>query len=610
MRNSGGDRLAETPKYELGLVMAGAISAGAYTAGVVDFLVEALDAFEAAKENGDADCPTHDVTIRVLAGASAGGMTSGIVAAALGGEIAPVRDPSDPEAESNPFYRPWVKQIDIARLLGTNDLAATDSPVVSALDSTPLDAIADAAIRVQPSDARRRYLADRLDVILSVGNMRGVPYSLALAGGSNLGHGMLAHEDVMHFAVSRDPAIRQRAEDQGVRGLDPTDYSQENWRLLRDAALATGAFPVGLSPRVLSRPYGDYSKWKWRIPLSPDDPENRDRRCNDFRTIPPLNAAEVGEGYDYRFLAVDGGVMNNEPLEYARRVLSGLRGDAVDHAEQERNERAPQTARRGVILIDPFPNVATWDPDYEPDPAVPSVVGQLAAAWKQQARFKPDELVLADREDIYSRWMIAPTRRVDGEMQAFPIASGTLGGFGGFLDERFRAHDFQLGRRNCQRFLREHFALPEEVGGNANPNPIMARGYTASAARDRHRVTGDDGATYLPILPLCGIAAEEVPPPRAWPRLAAEDLQRLDGQIRTRGLAVSQATIRQIADGWLKRKVLEAVWRTQESKAYGAVMDWIAGDLARRDQLTEDARAIFAADAKPKRHRDANPPGR
>lgn len=35
--------------FELGLCMAGAVSAGAYTAGVLDLLIEALDAFEAEK---------------------------------------------------------------------------------------------------------------------------------------------------------------------------------------------------------------------------------------------------------------------------------------------------------------------------------------------------------------------------------------------------------------------------------------------------------------------------------------------------------------------------------------------------------------------------------
>jgi hypothetical protein len=33
--------------FEIGLVMAGAVSAGAYTAGVVDFLIQALDQWHA-----------------------------------------------------------------------------------------------------------------------------------------------------------------------------------------------------------------------------------------------------------------------------------------------------------------------------------------------------------------------------------------------------------------------------------------------------------------------------------------------------------------------------------------------------------------------------------
>ena len=59
--------------------------------------------------------------------------------------------------------------------------------------------------------------------------------------------------------------------------------------------------------------------------------------------------------------------------------------------------------------------------------------------------------------------MISPTRRGNGSEAAkqFPIASGVLGGFGGFLDESFRRHDYLLGRRNAQAFLRWNFGLPE-----------------------------------------------------------------------------------------------------------------------------------------------------
>ncbi len=38
--------------FEVGFVMAGAISAGVYSAGVMDFVTEALDAYEIARTTG------------------------------------------------------------------------------------------------------------------------------------------------------------------------------------------------------------------------------------------------------------------------------------------------------------------------------------------------------------------------------------------------------------------------------------------------------------------------------------------------------------------------------------------------------------------------------
>ena len=89
------DGMTEPGTFEIGLVLAGAVFAGAYVGGVVDFLVEALDVWEEAKENkrgsgaskSDWDVPPHDVLLRVISGTSAGGLTAGISAAALGREF-------------------------------------------------------------------------------------------------------------------------------------------------------------------------------------------------------------------------------------------------------------------------------------------------------------------------------------------------------------------------------------------------------------------------------------------------------------------------------------------------------------------------------------------
>ena len=50
--------------FRIGLCMAGAVSAGAYTAGVMDYLLEALEEWE--KRKGQPGVPTHKVAIPVM----------------------------------------------------------------------------------------------------------------------------------------------------------------------------------------------------------------------------------------------------------------------------------------------------------------------------------------------------------------------------------------------------------------------------------------------------------------------------------------------------------------------------------------------------------------
>src|SRR4051794_36715675 len=88
--------------YEIGLAMAGAISAGAYSAGVVDFLFQALDEWELAKRDDPDNVPNHAVCIRAAAGASAGSITAALAAVAVAGGLRP-----DKVAEPNKGVQPY-----------------------------------------------------------------------------------------------------------------------------------------------------------------------------------------------------------------------------------------------------------------------------------------------------------------------------------------------------------------------------------------------------------------------------------------------------------------------------------------------------------------------
>ena len=92
---------------------------------------------------------------------------------------------------------------------------------------------------------------------------------------------------------------------------------------------------------------------------------------------------------------------------------------------------------------------------------------------------------MANDPEVYSRFLIVPRRgfRADGTLEPFTIACGSLGGFGGFLSRKFREHDYQLGRRNCQWFLKQYFALPSEGEGRNK----LFDGWTPEARR-KHRI--------------------------------------------------------------------------------------------------------------------------
>jgi hypothetical protein len=441
--------MASDRTFELGLVMAGAISAGAYTAGVVDFLFEALDAYNEEKRKPGWDGPTHDVRIPIMSGASAGGMTSAISALHAFHDLAHVwPDKPVPPPEQNRLYSSWVSDISLDRLLETTDLNA---PGVQGLKSVlccdVLDQIVAQAFKMS-GDREREWIGrdgdPSLRVRLTLTNLRGAPYSFRLFGSdTDASYGMLNHGDYFDFAVGKTSALAQAAEP-GATPLNVMNLGQEEWDDYRDSALATGAFPVGLAPRLIKRPnttfydqaqsfgYEDATTGKY-CPVQPD-------AC--FKDVSP-----------YAFVSVDGGVIDNAPLELARRYLSG--------SAEVHNERSGDGADKAVLLIAPFPNFAAVPPKDDSDLLV-HVLERLLSALIDQARFKPEELQLAADDTCFSRFMISPTRAGNGTDAAkqFPIASGVLGGFGGFLHESFRRHDYLLGRRNAQAFLRWNFGLP------------------------------------------------------------------------------------------------------------------------------------------------------
>ena len=165
--------------FEIGLVMAGAASAGAYTAGVVDFLLEALQAWEDAEGVRRSERTRPRGPIRVAAGASAGGVVASLLAMLPFTGHFPMRDlagvaaAADAEnATRNLLYKSWVLDIDIRRDVGDRRSRRTRR-VPSLLNGGVLADGADSAIATvraalaSPGAATPpRYLANPLQVYL------------------------------------------------------------------------------------------------------------------------------------------------------------------------------------------------------------------------------------------------------------------------------------------------------------------------------------------------------------------------------------------------------------------------------------------------------------
>lgn len=566
--------------FGIGLVMAGAVSAGSYTAGVVDFLMEALECWERRKRGDDPEAPRHHAEIRVATGASAGSITAAVFSSSLREAAYPV--PGAPKP--SPLYRTWVELVDISGLLDNGDLERNPE-IRSALNSTRLDDISDEVLGQQawsrPAEDWPAYVANPLHLYFTITNLRGVPYSIYFQGEEGSRYGMSLHADYMHFCLGPEGKATDTA-----LPLEAVPGLTGHWRTMKEAALASAAFPVGLAARKLSRTGTlEYDTRLWPIPQSAPAQPGEPCVCQTQEAILPAWPEPWPSGepprtqWSFEFVNVDGGVANNEPFELARRCL------AEDDARLPR--RADQ-ANRAVILVDPFPNEAAVDFGYQAERQLGlfPTLSALMGAVTSQLRFKTEELELAKNPEVFSRFIVAPTRwEGAGEQRRrarYALASGGLGGFGGFLAEAYRDHDYRLGRRNCQQFLRRIFILDED-------NPVFQGAWT-EAQKDKLRLS-IDGQRYLPIIPLFDACAEEMPEP-PWPKGKLRDLSALRKQLSARAEKLVQSFVQTRVDSGWDRFVLRSGWRIFQLRkqlfgkdAVDPVIEAIQADLEKRNLL-------------------------
>ncbi len=492
--------------FELGLCLAGAVSAGAYTAGVMDYLFEALDAWENKKNKAEKNVPSHQVLLKVIGGASAGGMT-GIIASTMVNEIFdPIKhvDQKDLFAQQpgNKLYHSWVDQLQkdmFPMLLDNSDISSQNIP--SLLNSGFIDKIADRAIQVkEASQTSRNYIDENLKFFTTLTNLNGLKYSATQQGNLQSNDYYLSqHNDYACFQLQSKKVKTNDSTfpTETNRGWIPVDYLNGlNVKAVKESAMATGAFPVGLKSRYVSRPADYVNKLEWHEAITEHFP------------VP---------GPNYSTLNVDGGTINNEPFERVKSLLDGI----------NENEEKFSAAS---IMIDPFPSAEQADKMIKDD--ITSSIGATLSAMLGHLRSKPEILDQMYSKAYAGQFQIAPRRSINQKdvEGSKAIACGFLGGFGGFLDKEFRIHDFFLGRANCEWFLRHHFTVPADT-----KNPIFKDGY--EGVNLENYKSSKNGR--LPIIPLFTKAANQMYMPtfasgNNWPSKKEKEITRFKPKIKHR----------------------------------------------------------------------------
>lgn len=517
----------ENKTFHLGLCLAGSVSAGAYTAGVLDYLFETLAKWEERKKQNIPDTPGHDVRISIIGGASGGGMTGILAATTLQDDIEPVPFPKTldevlAERPGNKLYHSWVDMLGsdmFSLMLDTSDIQK--NKILSLLNSDFIDKMADELVRceVKKIKVMPEYIYNPLKMFVTLTNLAGFPYEISYRGNTNLNkYYMAIHNDYACFQMKGDN------KNDGWINLD--FFTGENVESAKEAAMATGAFPVLLKSRIVRRKAKEVNAMKWM----------------DF--VDPVS------GDEYVTQNVDGGLLNNEPFDKVRFVLNEITGQKDPVANND-----PDQFKSTILLVDPFPSEKPSD--FKIDTNLLKTFGYTVDCLIGQGRAKPGDLAKSVNPFLAGQFLIAPSRRVPCEgaqekqiQGERAIASAALNGFGGFINKEFRVHDYFLGRYNCEIMLRDYFVIPESSLGK---NQIFKEGYAGVdkskfcvIKKEKQIVNGKETEVekkYYPIIPVFTERTGKFPIPvfssgTNWPAISAKEVKRFQPLIRKRTQAV------------------------------------------------------------------------
>lgn len=431
---------------KLAVVISGAVSLGSYEAGVTYEVLEAVAQHNIAN-------PDDKIEIDVITGASAGGMTATILAKALLCHGAAMRDPYN-----NPLYKAWVEEVKMLNsgkddpVPGLLEVIDRKDHKYALLNGDALNRIAENILPddisscpkdcplsdAHPAASRDEGGNPQVLVGLAMGNLNGFPLSLKLNQGVSS-----ASTEQFSYSQYKDRFVlrmaRPQADPTSVRLEEWEEYqgntqdkrrwaarqgtmSTMSWSQLREITLSSGAFPFAFGTRQIER-HSDQSPYPRGLYSSRDSDQKLAAFPND------------SDPFAGKYVYTDGGVFENEPVGLAMALIESLYGgeSAVNDPDRYFLFIAPGARKADN---DPFRTIKMSSSEARPDHL--SVAKALIAAIMGQSRFQ--EWI---KESAQPK-VLAITSK-DNE-----LLGDVFSAFAGFLEEKFRAYDYNIGRQTAQ----------------------------------------------------------------------------------------------------------------------------------------------------------------
>jgi len=467
---------------KLAITIAGAVSLGSYEAGV---LFEVLDAIRQHNDN-PATSPDDKVVIDVITGASAGGMTAVILAQKLLYSAQEFQGAYD-----NPLYNTWVKRISLSGLQSPEE---NESALQSLFSSNLIDAISRELVQQRytsspmPPATPHSAVRDRLRVGLALTNLNGVAY----------GYPVTPVGKFVYIDYS----------DQLTREVVATTCDKEDfWEPLRRSAVACGAFPIAFRTQDLQRSAkaepDDYTSEN--LEPWPGDPTTFTYSDGGILQNQPLGMAKNlvdlidchkdQEGRFYLFVSPHAKdpeandsfhAANADYIHLVRRLIetvvgqSGFRDwitakgvnqrialldaraaglkDAILHKKID----VAALAKTSQSILDLFfPNGKHLSPGATKSESLADAQGRVAQQYKQEmAALASDSVQAIAFRDAVLAFETAAGLGARDYMTIYGViaeeselAGAGLQAFIGFFDQRFRDHDYDVGRTHAQQIL-------------------------------------------------------------------------------------------------------------------------------------------------------------